>query len=89
MGCRPSRESAQIEHCEIEEFKDQLIESLQLARAAVLYFVEMVSIAEKTHAAREGKTMPINVPSHHYIRGAHTARQTARTRRTDALSPKS
>ena len=69
MGCYPSRESAQIEHCEIEEFKDQLIESLQLARAAVLYFVEMVSIAEKTRAAGTGKVGTITVPSHHYIRG--------------------
>lgn len=69
MGCRPSRESAQIEHCEIGEFKDQLIESLQLARAAVLYFVEMISIAEKTRAAGTGKVGTINVPSHHYIRG--------------------
>jgi LA2681-like HEPN len=69
IGCHPSRESAQIEHCEIEEFKDQLIESLQLARAAVLYFVEMVSIAEKTRAAGTGKIGTITVPSHHYIRG--------------------
>jgi tetratricopeptide (TPR) repeat protein len=69
MGCQPSRESAQIEHCEIEEFKDQLIESLQLARAAVLYFVEMVSIAEKSRAAGIGKVGKITVPSHHYIRG--------------------
>lgn len=69
MGCRPSRESAQIEHCEIAEFKDQLIESLQLARAAVLYFVEMVSIAEKTRAAGTGKIGTITVPSHHHIRG--------------------
>jgi tetratricopeptide (TPR) repeat protein len=69
MGCRPSRESAQIEHCEIQEFKDQLIESLQLARAAVLYFVEMVSIAEKTRPSGTGKVGTITVPSHHHIRG--------------------
>ena len=68
-GCTPSRESAQIEHSEVHEFKDQLIESLQLARAAILYFVEMVSIAEKTHAARSGKVGTLTVPSHHYIRG--------------------
>lgn len=68
-GCTPSRESAQIEHSEVHEFKDQLIESLQLARAAILYFVEMVSIAEKTQAARSGKVGTLTVPSHHYIRG--------------------
>jgi tetratricopeptide (TPR) repeat protein len=69
MGCRPSRESEQIEHCEIREFKDQLIESLQLARAAVVYFVEMISIAEKTRAAGIGKVGAITVPNHHDIRG--------------------
>jgi tetratricopeptide (TPR) repeat protein len=69
MGCTPSRASAQIEHSEIHEFKEQLIESLQLARAAILYFVEMVTIAEKTHAAGAGKVGTIAVPSHHYIRG--------------------
>lgn len=68
-GCTPSRESAQIEHSGVREFKDQLIESLQLARAAILYFVEMVSIAEKAHAARSGKVGTITVPSHHNIRG--------------------
>jgi len=69
IGCLPSRESAQIEHCGIAEFKAQLIESLQLARAAVLYFVEMVSIAERAHLGDLEKTMPIPVPTHHYIRG--------------------
>ena len=69
MGCRPSRNSEHIEHCEIREFKDQLIESLQLARAATIYFVEMISIAEKTRAAGIGKVGQITVPSHHYIRG--------------------
>jgi len=68
-GCNPSRESAQIEHSEVHEFKDQLIESLQLARAAILYFVEMVSIAEKNQPARSGKVGTLTVPSHHYIRG--------------------
>jgi tetratricopeptide (TPR) repeat protein len=69
IGCRPSRESEQIEHCGITEFKAQLIESLQLARAAVLYFVEMVSIAERAQLGGQEKTMPITVPTHHYIRG--------------------
>ncbi len=74
IGCRPSRESAQIEHCGITEFKAQLIESLQLARAAVLYFVEMVSIAERAHLGGSEKTIPIPVPTHHYIRGADAER---------------
>ena len=69
LGCRPSRPSSQIEHCGIAEFKDQLIESLRLARAALIYFVEMISIAENARAATSERRMPIAVPSHHYIRG--------------------
>jgi tetratricopeptide (TPR) repeat protein len=68
LGCKPSRESVHVEHCEISDFKSHLIESLQLARAAVLYFVEMISIAENANIIGPEKTPPINVPSHHYIR---------------------
>jgi len=69
IGCTPSRDCAQIEHCGIEEFKAHLIESLQLARAAILYFVEMVSIAENAKNTGSGLRMPIVVPNHHEIRG--------------------
>jgi tetratricopeptide (TPR) repeat protein len=69
LGCHPSRQSSQIEHCGLKEFKAQLIESLQLARAALIYFVEMVSIAENAQAATSEKRMLIAVPNHHYIRG--------------------
>lgn len=68
IGGQPSRDCDQIEHCEIEEFKEHLIESLQLARAAILYFVEMVSIAETKRSAG-GMKMRLNVPHHHEIRG--------------------
>ena len=69
LGCNPSRESAHVEHCEIADFKSHLIESLQLARAAVLYFVEMISITENADTTSPEKKLPISVPSHHYIRG--------------------
>ena len=69
IGCQPSRDCAQIEHCGIEEFKEHLIESLQLARAAILYFVEMVSIAEGNREALDGLSVAIDVPNHHDIRG--------------------
>jgi tetratricopeptide (TPR) repeat protein len=80
LGCNPSRESVHVEHCEISDFKTHLIESLQLARAAVLYFVEMVSIAESSNASSPGKTVPINVPTHHRIRGEDDTKP--RTQRT-------
>jgi tetratricopeptide (TPR) repeat protein len=66
IACKPSRKSDHVEHCKSDEFEAHLIESLQLARAALLYFVEMVSIEE--HRA-PGNRMPIFVPSHHSIRG--------------------
>lgn len=69
IGCQPSRICAQIEHCEIEDFKNHLIESLQLARGAILYFVEMVSIAEESREAKGGMRASIFVPNHHEIRG--------------------
>lgn len=90
IGCHPSRQSSQIEHCGLTEFKAQLFESLQLARAALIYFVEMVSIAENSRAATSKKRMPIVVPNHHYIRGegdkdqlrsARASRSRARTGR--------
>jgi hypothetical protein len=58
-----------IEHCEVSDFKSDLIESLQLGRAAMLYFVEMISINERANTASPEKRLPISVPSHHYIRG--------------------
>jgi tetratricopeptide (TPR) repeat protein len=69
LGCNPSRESVHIEHCEIADFKSHLLESLRLARAGMLYFVEMISKSEHAISARPGQTVGISVPSHHYIRG--------------------
>jgi tetratricopeptide (TPR) repeat protein len=69
LGCNPSRESVHVEHCEIADFKSHLIESLQLARAAMLYFVEMIASGEQAITTSRVKKATIKVPSHHYIRG--------------------
>lgn len=69
IGCSPSRDCVHIEHANITEFKDHLIESLQLARAAIVYFVEMVSITESLRAAGPDKQVAISIPNHHEIRG--------------------
>ena len=87
IGCSPSRDCAQIEHCEIEEFKAHLIESLQLARAAILYFVEMVSIAEDAKNAGSGLRMPIAVPNHHDIRGEDKRRVSRSTPQASRQQP--
>lgn len=84
LGCHPSRQSSQIEHCRLTEFKAQLIESLQLGRAALIYFVEMVSIAENAHRTRPEKSLPISVPTHHYIRGEDDPKISGSARRSRA-----
>ncbi|HEY1800978.1 MAG TPA: LA2681 family HEPN domain-containing protein [Terriglobales bacterium] len=74
IGCHPSRESGYIEHSKMIEFKAQLIESLQLVRATILYFVEMISINESVNATSQTKKLSIGIPSHHHIRGHDTER---------------
>lgn len=75
LGCEPSRTSAHVEHCTIDQFKVHLIESLQLTRAAMLYFAEMLSIGEAEKKARFGQMASMNVPSHHWIRGEDEERK--------------
>ena len=67
ISCNPSRHSDHVEHCSVNDFESHLMESLQMVRAAVLYFIEMISIAETSK--RSGKRARIEVPSHHVIRG--------------------
>jgi hypothetical protein len=81
IGNSSSRESLQIEHCGVEEFKNHLIETLQLTRAAVIYFVEMVATAESCAATSE-KQLSITVPSHHSIRAETTHKVSASVRRS-------
>jgi tetratricopeptide (TPR) repeat protein len=69
IGCTPSRNSAHVEHSGVEEFTSLLIESLQLARAAILYFAEMIAVNE-AKTAKDGRlVMHLDLPSHHFIRG--------------------
>jgi hypothetical protein len=69
-GCTASRTSELVEHYRVREFEAQLISSLQLVRAALLYFVEMVRIEEaKKRKQLKGFVPSIEVPKHHYIRG--------------------
>lgn len=69
MGSDVSRESKHVEHIGVETFQTQLIASLRLVRAALLYFVEMILINEAAKKREIGKVVEIPVHSHHYIRG--------------------
>lgn len=68
IGCDPSRQSDHVEHCSVDSFESHLVESLQMVRAAVLYFVEMISIGERA-AKGSGEMARIEIPSHHFVRG--------------------
>lgn len=68
IGCKPSQPSDCIEHCGLSEFKSHLIESLQLVRSAIIYFVEMVSIRETAYKKGKGLAGVMSVPSHHWVR---------------------
>jgi len=69
LGESANRESRYIDHYSLDEFIDQLIETLQLTRAVLLYFVEMVSLNE--HLTHEDGTFKgqLFVPDHDWIRG--------------------
>lgn len=69
LGSEPGRESKYVKHCAVDQFKLHLLESLQLARAAVLYFVEIVAIAEAIKKPHVRNSAPMIVPTHHDVRG--------------------
>ena len=59
-----------VEHFDFEAFVQESLQTLKLARAAVIYFVQMVLIRERRIAGEmNGISMPLFVPSHEYIRG--------------------
>ena len=64
-GYRPTRA---VEHYAEAAFLAELIETLRLCRAALLYFVEMVDTRERTVDAA-GLSVPLFLPPHHEIRG--------------------
>ena len=67
LGCQASRASAYVEHSGLEDFKQKTMESLRLARAAIIYFVELVALDERTR--RKGvKAVPFVVLDHQAIR---------------------
>ncbi|MDI6809947.1 MAG: LA2681 family HEPN domain-containing protein [Candidatus Eisenbacteria bacterium] len=68
LGADPSRPSDYVEHCSLVSFSHVMIDSLRLARAAIIYFVELVALEERLK--RNGtKTVALDVPDYHWIRG--------------------
>lgn len=73
MGLLPKKGiSGCVEHFDFEEFKRESLQTLKLARAAVVYFVQMVLIRERGVAGEtDGVSVLLFVPSHEYIRGGN------------------
>lgn len=69
IGNSPSRESNCIEHFALEQFERHLIESLQVARAVLFYFVYLISVHERRKALTQGVVGVIDIPDHDFIRG--------------------
>lgn len=69
IGDTPSRESPFVEHYGIGDFEKSLIRALQLTRAALLYFVDMVAQNEHEQNVDDKLAFPMLVPQHHEIRG--------------------
>lgn len=63
-------DSGCVEHYRFHEFERESLQTLKLARAGVVYFVQMVLIRERRISGeRDGISLPLFVPSHEYIRG--------------------
>ena len=69
LGGTPSRACQHIDHYEMAGFIDQLIETLQLTRAILFYFVEMIVLREERLSRDGSLRLPLFVPDHAWIRG--------------------
>jgi hypothetical protein len=64
----PYRKSRYIDHYSYSSFSRQVIETLQLTRAALFYFVEMVELHEK-HLVKNPHVLPLPLPDYDWVRG--------------------
>jgi hypothetical protein len=69
MEVSGSRESQYVKHFGVEDFRKQTISALKLVRAALFYFIDMITIREARLEKEEGISVLLEVPPHHWIRG--------------------
>jgi hypothetical protein len=65
----PEADGSAIDHFELDLFRRQLIETLQLSRAVLFYFVEMIMQAEHRHHDDGKPRINLSVPDHRWVRG--------------------
>ena len=65
-----SETSLAVEHLQVSDFQDQLMATLRIARAALLYLVSLINHREhRLGHGRGAQTVRLHVPGHHDIRG--------------------
>lgn len=69
LGCTPSQVSRYIDHFGLDTFSQQMIETLQLSRAVLFYFVEMIMQGEHRHHGDGRPHVHLPVPDHGWVRG--------------------
>ena len=67
LSSTPDTQDAFIEHHDFDEYGRQVVETLQLARAVLIYFVQ--TVADREARAPKAGTLTIDVPDHDWIRG--------------------
>ena len=72
MGNEPSRHCKSIHHCNESRFFGDLLETMRLARAAMFYFLEAVSLRESRLTSNDAKHAHLFVYDHDWIRGRST-----------------
>jgi tetratricopeptide (TPR) repeat protein len=69
LGVGRHRPSEAIEHHELHTFRKTALRTLQLARAALLHFLEVIFHDTDARSREEGPIAPMHVQPHHLIRG--------------------
>jgi tetratricopeptide (TPR) repeat protein len=69
LGGKAERESIFVDHYSGDAFEKQLIETLQLTRAVLLYFVDMVAVHERLVSQEGVFGVPLIIPDHDWVRG--------------------
>jgi hypothetical protein len=67
-GFGGSAASSAVEHVGLLDFERSLVSTLRIARAAILYLVELIRVREERHTP-EGFWVPLEVPDHGHMRG--------------------
>lgn len=73
LGIGAHRENAAVEHHELKRYQATALKTMKLSRAALLYFLEAVSLEEGIKATdSKGAMGHLSVYPHHFIRGDDT-----------------